>query len=456
MANPAKVFRPPYNPHPGQLEFHDDPHRFRVLATGRRWGKTKSGLFELVRILAKAKEDFPIGWVVAPNYPLVNINWDEMLELMGPLILTRNIQDHWMEIQVGERNGKPRKCKVEFKSAEKDEQGLLGRGLSGAMLDEAKLISRRAWDEGVRPALADKLGRAVIVSSPKGRNFFYELYLRGQETSSTYDSQWKSWNHPTISNPYFSPAEWEYLKKTETERTWREEWMAEFLEESSEVFHGLSGLPICQMLPTPGADGVIGVDLARTVDWTVILVMESSGRVVQATRIKELNWSVQVRLIESIANEFPTFRLIIDSSGVGDPIEDSLRERGLGVFGVKTGTSKIKTDLIEGLQIAIAQKRIALPKELLWLWDELKDYTSEQLPTGHVRYTAPPGKHDDGVIALALCVYGLKGQLGQPIALPEQAKSPWATWDDYLKAGKSTGTSVGGYRVRPGILVRPW
>lgn len=419
----------PYQPHPGQLEFHEDGHRFRVLCNGRRWGKTTCAISEMGAMLSEAKEPKPIGWVVAPNYPLIMVDWDEALAQWEQIILSRNVQDHWLELALG--GG--RVAKVEFKSAEKDEQGLLGRGLSALIVDEAKLVSQRAWDYGLRPALSDKQGRAVFISTPKGKGFFYELYRKGVPTDSQYHPDWRSWHFPTNTNPYFPASEWDELKATQPEMVFRQEYLAEFLEDAGEVFHSLAALPTCGLNPVrdPSRQYVVAVDLARTIDWTVILVMNDLGQVIHVNRSKELSWSVQKGLIRSIYEQFAPARVVLDSSGLGDVIEDDVRKMGIPTFGVKTGAPNQKEELVEGLQVAIEQARIALP-DISWLKDELQEFTYEQLPSGHIRYSAPPGKHDDGVIALALAVHAFHGSLGRLIQEPVQ-KSKYTTLDEWKR-----------------------
>jgi hypothetical protein len=444
-----REFVPPYKAHPGQVTFHQDPHRFRVLNCGRRWGKTKCSIFELWSILQKAPEKFPIGWVVAPNYPLVVIDWDEALEIMGPAVLNRNVQEHWLEVALGNN----RKAKVEFKSAEKDDQGLRGRGLSGLLVDEAAMVSQKAWEYGLRPALGDKMGKCIIISTPKGRNFFYDLYMMGQETSTTYDPDWKSWTFPTNSNPYYPVSEWEKNKLVTPEIVWKQEYMADFIQEAGEVFHSLAKLSHCGLSPRQaGRQYVIAVDLARTVDWTVILVMDDLGRVVYANRSKELSWSVQVKLIQSVHEAYKPARIVLDSSGVGDVIEDNVRKAGMPTEGVKTGSVNIKGELIEGLQVAIEQGHISLPSELKWLWDELRQYTYKELDSGHIRYEAPSGKHDDGVIALALAVYAFKGQLGKQRT--EQAPpAEYTTQEEYARLTDPKNSRI---KSRWGKAVMPY
>ena len=318
-------YSPPYKPHPAQEDFHYDPHRFRVLSCGRRWGKTLAGILELWRILQACKEDKPIGWVVAPTYPLSLVDWDTATEIIGPLILNQNSQDHWMEILCNDPDTQrfSRIAKLEFKTAEREDKGLRGRGLSGLLVDEAAWVGYKAWTMGLRPALADKRGKAVFISTPSGRNLFWELFMKGKETSSSYDPEWKSWQFPSISNPYFPKEEWDRLDQITPLDIWKQEYLAEFLEDESAVFHGLSRISGGDLRePLPDLSYSVGADLARKNDFTVIIAIDNTGQVTYAYRSREVDWSLQRQLLRSAWAKYTPSTLWLDSSGPGDVIED--------------------------------------------------------------------------------------------------------------------------------------
>lgn len=431
----SKEYLATFAPHRAQYDFMMDPHRFRVLACGRRFGKTMVGISELLRVLQAAKEPHPIGWVVAPNYPLSIVDWDTAIEMFGPLVLQQNSQDHWMEVYIS-ADGKPRTAKIEFKTAEREDKGLRGRGLSGLLMDEASLIGTRAWELGLRPALADKQGRAIVISTPRGTGgLFYDLFQLGQGNHP----DWKSWRFPSNANPYFPPEEWAELEKITPSGTWRQEYLAEFVEGEGAVFHGLDH--IRELTPLPYDEKVrwvIGADLAKRVDFTVLYTINEYGEPGDIVRLKEIEWTVQEEAIHRLSQRYGNARVYLDSSGVGDPVESNLRKRGVSVEGVKTGSTVQKEELIQALQIAIDQNWISLPSKARyhWLWDELGSYQREVTEHGNTRYHAPEGSHDDGVIALSLAVHGLGPRLGrmqrkEPIYDPNQS---FTKWGDYYAA----------------------
>lgn len=431
----------PYEPHAGQLECHKHPARFRVINCGRRWGKTFFIPTEVYQCLKDAlpmmkPKEIPRAWIIAPTYPLVEENWKAALQIYGDIILDRNIAEKWMLVYLDEG----RAGLIEFKSAERGDSGLRGAGLVCAALDEASRIPREAWEYGIRPALAIHRGRAIFCSTPAGRNWYYEVWKQGQEADhqgqDDTQTEWKSWSFPSISNPYFPKDEWDSLNKTTPQMIWKQEFLAEFLEDSSSVFHNLDNIEggALSQSPEPGKRYSIGVDLARTVDWTVLTVMDNDGQVVAVYRGKELEWSLQRKQIAAFQRRYAPSRVIMDSSGVGDPIEQDLRKAGIPVLGYKTNSAMVKSELIEGLQVAIEHSWIKLPAqrqnpELMFAWEELKAYGIEMLESGNIRYKAPEGHHDDFVMSLALATKGFENVLGR--IKTQKKEDTGTTWKDY-------------------------
>ena len=102
---------------------------------------------------------------------------------------------------------------IEVKSADNPE-ALVAVGLDLLIITEAALVKQEAWEISLRPRLSSpgRLGMAIFNGTPKGKNWFYHLYLRGQDMNQP---DWKSWNKPTLDNPYIDPAE---IEKAKTEQ----------------------------------------------------------------------------------------------------------------------------------------------------------------------------------------------------------------------------------------------
>jgi phage FluMu gp28-like protein len=148
----------------------------------------------------------------------------------------------------------------------------------------------------------------------------------------------------------------------------------------------------------------IGVDLAKVEDFTALVALDEDGHVRGFDRFHQLDWTFQVQRIRAFAEEYNGL-IIVDSTGVGDPIYESLYRTGLRVQPYKF-TSESKRQLIENLSIRFDAGQLSIPGDLEVLLNELKAYTYEMLPSGRVRYGAPEGLHDDAVTAFALAAWG--------------------------------------------------
>lgn len=412
-------------PHPLQAEVENDTHRFRVLDCGRRWGKTLSAMREafnmLVRGYVASKGQKQRGWVVAPTFPLVREDWMTAEDLLKDAITKKRESDMRMDFDIGF---------LEFKSADRGADGLLGAGLNCCVVDEAKLVDKDCWEKGLRPALADKLGRCIFISTPKGRNFFYELYLRGKGN----DPDWKSWKHASNTNPYFPKQEYESLRLSTPEMIFRQEYEADFLEDSASVFKNIERCLKGEFeLPQLGEYYTIGCDLGRTEDFTVLTVIKNSTcQVVDVHRFNKIDWSVQKDQIKALSKKYKNSVVWIDSTGLGDPIEEDLRKSGVITQDFKFSSGS-KQKLVEQLIVAIEQGLIGIPQchETEFLIDELKSFSYEILPSGSIRYEAPTGQHDDGVMSLGLAVLGISHLLYHRKAKPDLTVKKGITADQW-------------------------
>lgn len=425
----------PYEAFQEQREIEEHPARFRVVDCGRRWGKSTFGIKELFDMLRKrliSAGNDTRGWVVAPTYKLVKEDWDIALRLLDSLNPKVHGTDMWIEIQFKEG-----KVLIEFRSADSDDEGLRGAGLDAVLVDEASRVSKKSWEYGIRPALADRVGRGIFISTPKGRNWFYDIWVKGQHDDT---GEWKSWKYPTNTRPSFPPSEWKTIIDTTPENILKQEYLAEFLEDEASVFHNLRSCYRGELEgPVIGEEYVFGVDLARTYDWTVIVgIKKRTKQVVYFSRHKETDWSLQKELIKVVSQRYNRAKIRLDSTGVGDPIEQDLWKAGVPVAGYKFSNTS-KQEMVEKLIVSIEQGLIGIPDpekepKLQVLIDEVKAFEYEMLPSGRVRYQAPEGLHDDCVIGLGLAVMGLTNLYVKPRIEPViEKEGTFKQWHNRIK-----------------------
>lgn len=413
-----KVVEINYSPQPYQLEIHTDPSRYKVIVRGRRGGKTEE---EIQGIVMDAVTNPGRHWLVGPNYRQIkSIAWTR---LKAVLDVDKDWEFNEQELyahnsNILDGNGTP--TRIELKGADK-EDSLVGVALKSLRVDEAALVKNNVWSLVLRPMLADYKAPAYFYSTPRGKNWFYDLYMRGVNG----DEGWRSWRQPTAINKYIPEEEIAEMKRDMTEMMFSQEVMAEFLSEETGVFKKIRQCVVgVYKQPVVGRFYVMGVDLAKTVDFTVLTVVDSVTREVVAwERFQDLAWSVQKLKVQELARKYNNALCVIDSTGVGDPIAEDLSHSGLSLWyqGEKPGfkfTNDSKSQLINNLAIAIEQRRITFPFEPV-LVDELQAFEYSITDGGRIKYGAPDGKHDDAVISLALACWALKSQLVEAQMLQE-------------------------------------
>jgi len=400
-----------YLPHPAQQAIHKArKRRFRTVCTGRRFGKTLCLAAELLdRGGCEKAGDY--GWI-APTYNVA----DRGIEAF------RTIADGFIQICGRaptriEFTGPVGPVRIWFLSADNPDN-IRGFGFQGIVIDEAAMISPDVWNYVLRPTIAQTLGWAVFVSTPKGRNWFYDLYTRGIDPN---EEDYASFTFPSKESPYFPIKEWDEAKRTLPEDVFRQEYMAEFMEDSAGVFRNVGACLITQTERTETdiyhRHVVIGCDVAKHTDWTVLIAMNAeTGRCFAMERFNQLDWPIQKERILGFARKYRG-RLILDATGVGDPIYDDLKRVYADIEGFKL-TSASKTTLIQRLIVGVEQRRVswpgsaqgASPRHAPTDWDiltaEMKRYEYEISPSGGITYNAPSGYHDDCVMALALANHG--------------------------------------------------
>ena len=342
-----------YEPHPGQLEIHDATAPRRIVACGVRWGKT-------------------------------------LCAAMEGLIL-RNMAGGLSEIR--------------GKSAD-NPVSLLGEGLDWVIVDEASRLKPTIWESHLSQRLIDKRGWALLISTPKGKGYLYDLFRRGQGS----DSDYKSWNWPSRTNPLLDADVIERERARLPERVFRQEYEAEFMEGSGAVFRNVRECATGSwQKPIPGATYFAGLDLAKVEDYTVFVIMSRGREVVFVDRFHRIDWAQQVDRVRAAGARHNRARTLCDSTGVGEPVFEALKSAGCRVEPYPF-TARSKQALINNLALLLEKHELRRPRPDLWPEgiDELESFEYSITDAGNVRTGAPGGYHDDCVIALALAAWQAK------------------------------------------------
>ena len=201
--------------------------RFRVVVAGRRFGKTFLSTYELIRAaLAGGRKNC---WYVAPTYKAAKeIAWDMLINALPPEYIAKTNET---SLTVVLKNGST----ISLKGAEKPDN-LRGRALDFVVLDELADMRKEAWYEVIRPSLSDRLGSALFIGTPKGRNHFYDLWTKGVDG----ELEWNSFQYTTVQGGNVPPSEIEQARKDLDERTYLQEYEARFVNYSGIIYYSFS------------------------------------------------------------------------------------------------------------------------------------------------------------------------------------------------------------------------
>lgn len=360
--------------------------RFLVLSIGRQAGKT---FFCVILICIKAlKKDDSINWWVAPIYDQAKIAFRRCQTFLSSHKVPHKVNKS--ELTITFRNGSV----IYFKSADK-EDSLRGETVDFMVIDEMAVIKRDTWLFALRGTITATMASVVFIGTPKGKTIFYDMSLMGQDP---LEKDWAFYQYASNISRFFSEKEWEDVQKL-PERVFQQEYLAEFIDDGGEVFRGIRDCIHGDFQePIRKRHYFMGVDLAKSHDYTVIIVLDDRGHLVYYDRFNDIAWTIQKKRIIDVAEHYSSATLI-DSTGLGDPILDDLSLH-INVEGYKFSNIS-KRQLIENLAIGIERGTISFP-EITELINELSIFTFDQTIHGNIRYNSPPGMHDDIVIALAL------------------------------------------------------
>jgi hypothetical protein len=390
--------------HPGQVRVLQHARRFNTVACGRRWGKTTLGLMLAWSGRKTAlRTGFDVAWV-APSYKLMDEAWRLAKRLYRPFIVRTDANLHRMELSTG--------AAMDFWTLEDEDAGR-GRKYGLMVVDEAAMARHleSAWNAALSPTLTDYAGGAWFFSTPKGRNHFWTL---SQEPDR--DPHWAHHHAPSAENPHLPAAEIERQRAKLPERIFAQEYLAQFLGDGGGgVFRRVTAavdadLPIDPHEARDVGDGrayVIGVDWGRHEDFTVIVVIDARARAVVAVdRFTQIDYAIQLSRLQAVQQRFPRAPILAESNSMGGPLVEQLQRMRLPVRAFQT-TAASKAQAVEALALALEQGSIRIPP-VQWLIDELMAFDQERLPSGSMRYGAPRGGHDDGVMALAIAWHGVQ------------------------------------------------
>jgi len=239
-----------------------DPTRYKVICSGRRWGKSYFSLMYLLHKPFKANER---RWVIFPTYRQAKmVSWS----ILKNIFAGKPVSINETELSITLSNG----AKVELKGADKPDS-LRGVSTTMVVLDEYSYMKENVWGEIIQPTLAETKGSALFVGTPTGvQNHFYDLFVKGQSEGGDY----KSWQFTTLDGGFISEEEVENAKKNLDKRTFQQEYEASFLTAANRVAYNFNRDIHCKVMEK-SPRMFWGVDFGVASYMTAVLMCENTA-----------------------------------------------------------------------------------------------------------------------------------------------------------------------------------
>ena len=372
---------------PQQRQIADCNTRFVAAACGRRFGKTEAGKRRILRAALAGQT----AWWLSPTYQMATGVWRDLKSMLRPIRPHVREVDRTLELING--------GSIAVRSTAAHDN-LRGAGLDFAVLDEAAFMHPDVWPQIVRPMLLERSGGALFLSTPNGRNWFFDVYQRGV---SGDDPEWRAFHFTSFDSPLVPAGEYDRLRAMTPERVFAEEYLAEFMDTSGSVFRFIREAAVAEPGQQPLASHVyvMGVDWGRENDFTAIAVFDvTTSSLVALDRFNQVGWSLQRGRLAALAATWKPTVILAEANSIGAPNIEALQAEGLPVEAFTT-TMQTKRAVIEALALALEQQRIRILNDETLL-SEMMSFEQQRLPGGAIRYGARSGAHDDTVMALAL------------------------------------------------------
>lgn len=242
-------------------EILNDPSRYKIVSSGRRFGKS---YFSVLFLLNKPLEANERRWIVFPTYRQAKmVSWN----LLKSIFANKQATINETELSITLDNG----AKIELKGADKPDS-LRGVSTTMVVMDEYAFMKENVWGEIIQPTLAESRGEALFVGTPSGLNHFYDLFVKGQSDNGDY----KSWQFTTLDGGFISEEEVENAKKNLDKRTFQQEYEASFLTAANRCAYNFSRDIHCRVMEK-SPRMFWGIDFGVASYMTAILMCENTA-----------------------------------------------------------------------------------------------------------------------------------------------------------------------------------
>ena len=381
-----------YKPHLEQKKIHhsinSEDYKYYILNIGRQFGKTMLGINQMLYWAINHKGS-SIAWVT-PIYKQSKKVFDEMEAV------TKN--SGLFEFNRSDLTITGFGSIIRFFSGERPDN-IRGFTFDYLIVDEMAFTRSQLWTEVLSATVLVKGKKIIFISTPKGKNHFYQLSLQ-----PNYDNRYKYFHFTSYDNPMISVEDLDERRRNLPDHIFRQEYLAEFLDNASGLFSNVREC-IGSGQPTQHLFG--GLDIGRADDYTVLTIVNRDNQMIHVERWRQDDWTNIINKVAEVINRFKA-KVYVEVNNQGDVFYEMLKKKCGNLISPYVTSSKTKPIMIEDLALLFEQRNISILNEQ-WLVDELEAFTyiyDER--TRNVKYSAPQGVHDDGVISLALAIQSCK------------------------------------------------
>ena len=383
-----------FTPHKGQKAiiegFADSTHKFGVVATGRQFGK--SLLAQNLMLYWLLSNTGQKGAWIAPVYNQCKKVFQELTNAAYEIINKQNKADLTIEFVNGST--------LQFLSTD-NYNTIRGFSFNYMVVDEAAFVKEEAINEAVFPTLSALGKKCLIISTPKSKNWFYTAYLKGLNQGSDY----VSFRGVSTDNPHISATFIDEQQRSLPPEIFKQEYLAEFTEASNDVFTGVDIVCNLNQWDVPQRNGryYFGVDTGLTNDYSVLTIIDESGRVSKIIRVNGIPFEDIGKTFIAELKRYSVVGGFIETNGVGYPMYELIKSE-IKKAQAFTTTNDSKNQGIRNLIYKIQNGELELPSEKLFpqLKQELTAYTYKVNANGLITFSAPNGLKDDCVMSLML------------------------------------------------------
>lgn len=372
---------------PYQQAILNSPARFTLTEAATKVGKTASHLWWIFDKSSLPPKPGANYWWVAPAYGQAEIAFNRLKRFLGGSSdFSVNLSKLYIETPV--------ESFIHFKTAEKPDN-LYGEDVYAAVFDEFTRAREAAWI-ALRTTLTATKAPCKFIGNVKGKgNWGYKLGLKARAGEPGYE-YFKITAYDAVAAGILDAEEIEQAKRDLPEHAFRELYLAEALDDMANPF-GIKFIDKCIKPISNNTPTSYGVDLAKSVDWTVIIGLDDNGDICFFERWQS-DWGQTRRRLVQIIGSTPAY---IDSTGVGDPIVEDIKLSCSQVEGYHFSQGS-KQQIMEGLVVGVQNGKVSILDGIMK--EEMESFEFEYTRTG-VKYRAPEGMHDDMVCALALAFH---------------------------------------------------